>query len=178
MTLTQRLENTIRIVNDFPMPGIKFKDITPMLRDAALVRDTAAALAEPFAGKGITAVVGIESRGFLLGPLIAQQLNCGFVIVRKKGKLPPETQAVSYSLEYGNATIEMHRGALQPSDVVIVHDDLLATGGTGAACAELARQLGAQIAGFNFLIELEYLKGRRALGRYSTEVVSLLKYAN
>lgn len=178
MTLNERLENTIRIVNDFPMPGIKFKDITPMLRDHALMHDTAAALADPFISKGITAVVGIESRGFLLGPLIAQHLKCGFVIVRKKGKLPPETTAVSYSLEYGNATIEMNRGALTASDKVLVHDDLLATGGTGAACAELARQLGAEIAGFNFLIELEYLKGRRVLGRYNNEVVSLLKYAN
>ncbi len=178
MTLIERLEKAVRIVPDFPMPGIRFKDITPMLRDPALMRETAQALAEPFMGKGVTAVVGIESRGFLLGPLIAQQLNCGFIIVRKKGKLPPETNAVSYTLEYGNATIEMSRGALTAADNVVVHDDLLATGGTGAACAELTRQLGANVVGFNFLIELEFLKGRRALARYSENVVSLMKYAS
>lgn len=162
-SIQQRLRAAIREVPDFPQPGINFKDITPLLLDPHLMRDAAQALAEPFRNQHITRVLGIESRGFLLGPLIAQALDCGFVIVRKAGKLPPETTEVSYDLEYGSATLEIHRDALRPTDRVLIHDDLLATGGTAAAAAQLTRSLGAHVAGFCFLVDLTFLPGHTNL---------------
>lgn len=177
-TLTDRLEAAIREVPDFPKPGIRFKDISPVLLDPALVAEVALALATPFVGSGVTRVVGIESRGFLWGPLIAQQLDCGFVIVRKKGKLPPDTHEVSYDLEYGSATLEIHRQALGATDRVLIHDDLLATGGTAAAAASLAQRIGAQVVGYTFLIELAFLNGRSALGRHGGTPHALLSYAD
>ncbi len=176
--LPDRLRAAIREVPGFPKPGINFKDISPLLLDPALVFAAGAALAEPFRQAGITRVVGIESRGFLWGPLIAQQLDCGFVIVRKKGKLPPDTHAVSYDLEYGSATLEIHQTALGPTDRVLVHDDLLATGGTAAAAASLAQRIGAQVVGYSFLIELEFLGGRSALQPHGGSVHALLGYSS
>lgn len=176
--LRAQLRAAIREVPDFPKPGIRFKDITPLLLDPALVSAAAAELAAPFAQAGITRVVGIESRGFLWGPLIAQQLRCGFVIVRKQGKLPPSTHAVSYDLEYGSATLEIHQTALGPADRVLIHDDLLATGGTAAAAAQLAQRIGAQVAGFAFVIELAFLRGRAALQPAGGRVHALLDYAS
>lgn len=177
MTITQRLRAAIREVPDFPQPGINFKDITPLLLDPVLMRETAAALAQPFRSQGITRVLGIESRGFLLGPMIAQELGCGFVIVRKAGKLPPETTEVRYDLEYGSATLEIHKEAFCPTDRVLIHDDLLATGGTAAAAAKLTQSLGAQVAGFCFLVDLAFLPGRGNLQAIAP-VEALVEYAS
>ena len=174
--LARRLASAIHAVPDFPKPGILFRDITPLLLNPELVAETARALAEPFVTHGITRVVGIESRGFLWGPMIAQALGCGFVIVRKQGKLPPDTEEVSYDLEYGSAVLEISQHALGTNDHVLIHDDLLATGGTAAAAAELAERIGATVAGYTFLIELGALGGRAALARSAREVHALLNY--
>ena len=174
MTLTQRLNEVIRIVPDFPKPGISFKDVTPVFHDPILVRDCVQALVEPFKGLGINKVIGIESRGFLIGPMMAQELQCAFVVVRKKGKLPADTLAVSYELEYGNATIEVHTDAIQQGDRVVIHDDLLATGGTAAAAAQLCRLNDALVSGFAFLITLDFLNGRQKLNEFSEKQISLV----
>lgn len=175
--LEQRLRAAVREVPDFPQPGIRFKDITPLLLNPALVNQAAQALAAPFLGQGITKVVGIESRGFIFGPLMAQHLGAGFVIVRKAGKLPPDVMGVSYDLEYGSATLEISRHVLAPSDRLLIHDDLLATGGTASAAAQLAHQQQAQVLGFSFLIGLEYLAGRQRLQALGPVVHTLLAYA-
>lgn len=176
MSLEQQLKQKIREVPDFPIKGVNFKDITPIFMDPNLMIETQRTLAEPWHGKGINKVIGIESRGFLFGPQIATHLDAGFVIVRKAGKLPPETTSISYSLEYGDATIEMVRGAIQPGDRVLVHDDLLATGGTASACAKLVEQLHAEVVGFSFLIDLTFLNGQEALKPFSSEVHSIIHY--
>jgi adenine phosphoribosyltransferase len=171
------LKQRIREVPDFPIKGVNFKDISPIFLDPALIRQTAIALATPWLGKGITKVVGIESRGFLFGPQIAAHLNAGFVIVRKAGKLPPQTSSISYSLEYGNATIEMVTGSVGLGDKVLVHDDLLATGGTASASAALVKQLGAAVGGFSFLIDLEFLGGRKVLQELAPDVHAIIHYS-
>lgn len=176
MNIQQKLKNKIREVQDFPIKGVNFKDISPLFMDPFLMRETAAELANPWKGKGVTKVIGIESRGFLFGPQIAIELGAGFVVVRKAGKLPPETSSISYQLEYGNATIEMVKGSLQSTDRVLIHDDLLATGGTAGASAQLVRQLGAQVAGFSFLIDLAFLNGRKVLEQYAPQVHALVQY--
>ncbi len=176
MTLRKRLEQSIRTIPDFPQPGIQFKDITPVLLDAALVRDCARALADPYRQAAVQCVLGIESRGFLLGPLIAQELDCGFAIVRKKGKLPSDTIAVSYELEYGSATIELHRDALRPGDKVLIHDDLLATGGTATAAAELVNKLAASVVGFCFMVSLNFLPGKQRLSRIGAPITELIDF--
>ena len=172
----ERLLQTIRVVPDFPKPGISFKDITPVLLDPVLVRDCVIEMANPLRNQGITKIIGIESRGFLLGPMLAQELNCGFAIVRKKGKLPSETAEISYELEYGSATIEIHRDAMGAGDKVFIHDDLLATGGTAAAAAKLAQLLGAEVVGFGFLIGLGFLGGKQKLAEFSAPVYELLGF--
>lgn len=174
--LAQQLAAVIRIVPDFPKPGISFKDITPIFFDPQLVRACARALAAPFRDQRIDKILGIESRGFLLGPLIAQELDCGFVLVRKKGKLPGQTHEVSYDLEYGSATIEAHHDALHAGDRILIHDDLLATGGTAEAAARLGTHNGAQLCGFLFLVELESLGGRHRLEAFGQPVLSLISY--
>lgn len=176
MSLEALLKSRIREVPDFPIQGVNFKDISPIFLDPDLMRQTANALAEPWKGKGITRVVGIESRGFLFGPQIAQILGAGFVIVRKAGKLPPETTSISYSLEYGNATIEMVKGSVGPDDKVLIHDDLLATGGTAGASALLVSQLGAAVGGYSFLIDLAFLGGRTVLSKNGHEVQAVIHY--
>ena len=154
----------LRTIPDFPEPGVLFKDITPILADPTLLRDALAALVEPFVDTGITKVIGIESRGFILGAMLADELDAGFVPVRKQGKLPYKTHQVKYELEYGTDCIEMHIDALNPSDKVLIHDDVIATGGTAVAAYRLAEQSGAEVVGFAFLIEINALKGREALG--------------
>jgi adenine phosphoribosyltransferase len=176
MTIEEQLRSAIREVPDFPIPGILFKDISPLFLDPQLVRGCVEALAAHWRGQGITKVVGIDSRGFLLGPQIALALDAGFVMVRKKGKLPPETIEVTYELEYGNATLESVRAALHPGDRVIIHDDLLATGGTAEAAARLARQLGAEVVGFSFIAGLNFLSGREKLARIQPEIHVLVGY--
>ena len=153
----------VRTIADFPEPGIQFKDITPILADAALLRRAVNGLAEPWKGHGITKVIGIESRGFILGAMLADELGAGFVPVRKQGKLPFTTIRESYELEYGTDTIEMHIDAVSDRDMVLIHDDVIATGGTAAATHRLARFAGAEVAGFSFLIELGFLDGRSRL---------------
>jgi len=169
------LDAFIRTVPDFPKPGIQFKDITPLLADPDALRQTAEALAAPFQGQGITKVVGIEARGFILGPMLASLLGAGFVPARKPGKLPAATRSASYALEYGTDTIEMHADALTADDVVLIHDDVIATGGTAAAAAQLVAQGGSTLVGFSFMVELAFLDGRTNLPP-ETPVASLFTY--
>lgn len=176
MTIEEKVKASIRDVADFPKQGILFKDITPILENPVLCREIAASLSEPFKNQEINAIVGVESRGFLFGMLIAQHLNIPFIPVRKAGKLPYHTVSWSYDLEYGSATIEMHADAIKPNWKVIVHDDLLATGGTAAAAAELIISQGATVEGFSFLVELSFLNGQNALSKYCTEIKSLVTY--
>ncbi|TAE47895.1 MAG: adenine phosphoribosyltransferase [Bacteroidetes bacterium] len=176
--LTQRLRAAIREVPDFPIPGILFKDISPLFLDPQLIRDSAAVLSQHWKEKNVTKVIGIDSRGFLFGPQMAIALDAGFVMVRKKGKLPPETVEVTYELEYGNATIESVKEAIQPGDRIVVHDDLLATGGTAGAAAKLAASLGAEVIGFSFLVHLSFLDGYEKLQAISPDIHCLLDFAD
>ncbi len=160
---TDRLRRAIRTVPDFPAPGIQFKDFTPLLADPELLRAAVRALAAPFEEAGITKVVGIEARGFILGGLLAEHLGAGFVPVRKAGKLPHETARQAYDLEYGTDAVEVHVDAVREGDHVLIHDDVIATGGTARATYELLRGRAAHVAGFAFLIELEALGGRHVL---------------
>jgi|SRR5437660_5045978 len=169
------LRSAIRDVPDFPKPGIVFKDITPVLLEPALLALAVELLARPYLGAGITRVVAIESRGFLLGAPVALALQAGLVPVRKPGKLPAARDRVEYALEYGSDALEMHRDALHSGDVALIVDDVLATGGTAAAAAALVAGRGAALAGFAFLIELGSLGGRGKLPDGSVE--ALLHYA-
>lgn len=157
------LKAAVRDVPDFPIKGILFKDITPILRDGRLFRIAVDSFADRHKGKKIDAVVGIDARGFIFAGAVAYKLGVGFVPVRKKGKLPYKTVVTSYTLEYGSETSEMHIDALKKGDNVIIVDDLLATGGTAMAAATLVKQLGATIVEIDFLIELSFLKGRERL---------------
>jgi adenine phosphoribosyltransferase len=163
--LEQRLRALIRDVPDFPRPGIVFRDITTLVADAAGFRDAVDAMAAPWRDAQVTAVAGIESRGFILGGAIAHELGAGFVAVRKQGRLPRTTVAEAYQLEYGEAVLEVHADAVQPDQRVLVVDDLLATGGTAAATVHLLRRIGAEVVGCAFLVELDGLGGSRTLGR-------------
>jgi adenine phosphoribosyltransferase len=153
----------LRDVPDFPKPGILFKDITPLLADPRAFHITLDLFAERFIGEHIDTVVGIESRGFIFGGALAARLNGSFVPVRKPGKLPYKTDSVAYSLEYGEATLQMHVDAIKPGAKVLIVDDLLATGGTATAAAELTTRQGGVIAGFAFVVELDFLGGRLKL---------------
>jgi adenine phosphoribosyltransferase len=168
------LKSLIRNIPDFPKPGILFRDITTLLNDAGAFRAAIDALAANFEKKGITKIVGMESRGFLVAAPLAYLLNAGFVPVRKKGKLPFKTNAVTYDLEYGTDTLEMHQDAVVRGERVLVADDLLATGGTAKATCDLINASGGEIAGVGFLIELAGLKGRERLKGY--DVYSLITY--
>lgn len=163
----------IRDIPGFPKPGIIFKDITPLLADHAALDEAVTLLLEPFAKEKVDAVCGIESRGFIFGSLIANRLGVGFIPIRKAGKLPAETIAESYELEYGQATIEIHTDAIKPGQRVLMVDDLLATGGTMVAACKLVERLGGKVVGCPFVIELAFLPGRKALEKY--RVHSLLK---
>ena len=174
--LEQRLRDAIRDVPDFPKPGILFKDITPILLDPALCSDTADDLADGVRQLRPDVVIGVESRGFFFGLMMAQRLGVPFVPVRKAGKLPYHTVSHQYSLEYGTATVEMHIDAVRPGQRVLIHDDLLATGGTAAAAAELVTRQGGTVAGFSFLVALDFLNGEQTLKPYADNIVSLLHY--
>ncbi len=158
MSLQEKIKLAVRNVPDFPKPGIQFKDITTLFLDPALCEEVLDELVKA-TPKGVTAVVGVESRGFIFGFPLALRLGIPFIPVRKAGKLPADTISQSYDLEYGSAVIEMHKDALSAEDKVLVHDDLLATGGTASAAAELIRQTGAEVCGFSFILGLEELKG-------------------
>ena len=168
------LKQLIRDVPDFPKPGILFKDITTLLRDAGGLHSAIDCLAEPYREARLDKVVGIESRGFIFGAAVADRLGVGFVPVRKPGKLPAATLSASYALEYGTDTLEMHRDALGPGQRVLVVDDLLATGGTARAAVSLVRECGAEVAGVAFLIELEALNGRAQLP--DEQLFTVLRY--
>ncbi|MGA9527498.1 MAG: adenine phosphoribosyltransferase [Terriglobales bacterium] len=170
----EALKKLIREVPDFPKKGILFYDITTLLKDKLGFARLIDALSENYIGKEIDLILGMEARGFIFGPALAYRLNAGFVPVRKPGKLPAETAKVSYDLEYGSNALEIHRDAIQKGQRVLIVDDLLATGGTAVATAELATILGGKIAGFAFVVELDFLKGRERLGKY--DVFSLLHY--
>lgn len=170
----QRLAALIRNIPDFPQPGIQFKDITPLVKNPAMLRLAVHQLIHPFLGEELTAIAGMEARGFIFGSLVAWELGIGFVPLRKPGKLPYDVQSASYDLEYGSAELEVHTDALNQNDRVLLIDDLIATGGTAAASCELIEKLGAEIAGCAFVIELDALKGRDKLSQY--RVHSLLHY--
>jgi len=155
----------VRDVPDFPKPGILFRDITPLLLQGPLLKAAAAAMAEPFAKAKVSKVLGIESRGFILGAPVAMVLKAGFIPARKSGKLPWERHRIEYQLEYGTDAIEIHRDAIAPGDRVLIVDDLIATGGTAAAAAQAVAQAGGRLLGFSFLIELADLNGRSKLGK-------------
>ncbi len=173
MTTAEKLAARMRIIPDFPKPGISFKDITPILADGPLFNEMIELFAEKYRTAGITKVVGMEARGFLFAAPLAVKLGAGMVPVRKKGKLPYETVAETYALEYGTDTLEMHKDAVTPADKVLIIDDVLATGGTAAAAVRLVEKLGAKIEGVAFLMELEFLHGRDKLT--GQQVFSALK---
>jgi adenine phosphoribosyltransferase len=168
-----KLRKLVRDVPDYPKPGILFKDITPVLADANAFASAIEALALPFVGQRIDAVLGIESRGFMFAAPIALRLNAGFVPVRKPGKLPRATDRAEYALEYGTDALEMHKDALRPGARVLIVDDVIATGGTAAAAVQLAKAQGAEVVAVTFLLELSFLNG---LAKLDVPSVSLLKY--
>lgn len=171
MTLQDRLAQSIRTVPDFPKPGVSFKDITPVLQDVALFADVTAAMAAPWRGKGITHVLAIESRGFLFGAPVAQHLGASLVPVRKPGKLPAAHLTERYALEYGEDAVEIHTDAVDAKSLVLIVDDVLATGGTAAATRRLANRLGAGVAGISAVIDLAFLPWRRALTGVQVETL-------
>ena len=168
------LKAMIRHVPDFPKAGILFYDVTTLLRDREGLRLAIDALAEPYRDRGIDTIVGIESRGFILGAAVADRIGAGFVPVRKLGKLPSQTVRASYALEYGTDTLEMHRDAIDPGQRVVIVDDLLATGGTARATIDLVRQVGGKVEALAFLIELVELNGRSKLG--GENILAVLQY--
>jgi len=170
----EHLRSIIRDIPDFPKPGIVFKDITPVLKNPAAFRFVIERLAKHFRPLKPTAIVSMEARGFLFGMALAYELGCGFVPVRKKGKLPYKTRSLAYTLEYGTDVLEVHADALDQKDVVVVVDDVLATGGTARAVVDLVTQCGARTAGLGFLMELSFLHPRDKL--QGMEILSLITY--
>ena len=172
--LLEKLRAGVRDVPDFPKKGIVFKDITPILSDGSLFKTSIDVFIERCRGKKIDKIVGIDARGFLFGSAVAYELGVGFVPIRKRGKLPFKTEIAKYSLEYGEAEMEMHIDAMRPGEKIVLVDDLLATGGTSAAAAALIKKVGGELVEAQFLIELEFLHGREKLA--PTPVDSFLKY--
>ena len=171
---SERISNAVRDVPDFPKPGILFKDITPLLSDGSLFRETIDLFVKACEPLRPDKIVGIDARGFVFGAAVAYELGVGFVPVRKKGKLPYRTQEASYTLEYGEATVEMHVDAIEKGERIVLVDDLLATGGTSAAAAKLIKEAGGELVEAQFLIELEFLNGRKNL--QGVTVRAFLKY--
>ena len=168
------LKELVRDIPDFPKKGIVFKDITPLFRNPASLKEIVDKTSDHYTGQKIDVIVGAEARGFLIGPAVAIRLNAGFIPVRKPGKLPYETASMTYQLEYGTDTLEIHNDAIKPGDNVLMVDDLLATGGTMAACCKLVESLGGKIVGCAFIIELTFLQGRNLLSKH--DVFSLIQY--
>jgi Adenine/guanine phosphoribosyltransferases and related PRPP-binding proteins len=169
------IKNSIRNVSDFPSPGIQFKDITTAFKDGQILRKIAEVMYEKYKDKGITKIVGIESRGFIMSSILAEKLGVGFVPIRKKGKLPAATKSESYQKEYGIDEIEIHKDALKSDDIVLVHDDLLATGGTMLAAERLIKQFGVKDLYFDFLIELDEFNAR-SLFEHPERVDSIIHF--
>ena len=174
--ISQKIHTAIREVTDFPKTGINFKDITTLLLDYRLSNEIVDVFIERLKEMQIDAIVGMESRGFLFGFLLANKMGIPFVPIRKAGKLPGKTLKFKYDLEYGSAEVEVHKSDIKKGWNIVVHDDLLATGGTACAASELIRKLGANVAAFAFVISLDYLKGNEKLEKYSKEIISLKKY--
>ena len=174
--ISDKLDKAIREVPNFPKPGINFKDITTLLLNPELSTEIVDAFIERLKVKQIDAIIGVESRGFLFGFLLANKMGIPFVPIRKVGKLPGETLRFKYDLEYGSAEMEVHKSDVKEGWNVVVHDDLLATGGTACAASELIQQLGSNVAAFAFVISLDYLKGNEKLEKYSKEIISLKRY--
>lgn len=175
MSLVTEIKQTIRDVPDFPKPGINFKDITPLFYDQKLCSKIVDGFIEQMEVIP-DAIIGIESRGFLFGFLMANKLNKPFVLIRKAGKLPYKKIGFEYDLEYGTSKIEIHEDALQKDWKVIIHDDLLATGGTAEAAAQLVKQIGANVIGFNFVVGLDFLNGKEKLNKHSKNIICLVNY--
>ncbi len=169
----ETLKQNIREIPDFPIPGILFYDVTTLFKNPACLQELSDTLYEMYKDKGITKVVGIESRGFIMGPILATRLNVGFIPIRKPGKLPAETLEESYDKEYGTDTVQIHKDALNENDVVLIHDDLLATGGTMVASTKLVQKFNPKKVFVNFIIELDELKGREAFTK-DTQIDSIL----
>lgn len=177
MLLIDQLQSSIRDVNGYPKPGIVFKDITPVLADPGLMKQIVRFMADSYCNKKIDVVAGIEARGFILGSILAHELGCRFVPVRKAGKLPFTTRRQAYNLEYGTAEIEVHTDAVRPGDRVLIHDDLLATGGTACAAGKLIKSFGGEISAFSFLINLSFLPGAgMVLEQFGISPDFLIKY--
>ena len=172
--MSEELKKYIRTVKDFPIEGIMFRDITTLLLDPVASKKTIEELYDFAKDLNITKVVGIESRGFLFGMMLAEKLGVGFVPIRKPGKLPAETESMEYELEYGTDKIEIHKDAIDPGDKVLLHDDLLATGGTAEAACKLIEKLGGEVVQVSFIVELSFLKGREHLQNY--DVKALVDY--
>jgi adenine phosphoribosyltransferase len=172
--LERKIKQSIRIVHDYPKKGVSFKDLTTLWKDPSLLRKTTEALAHYWEGRRLDKIVGIEARGFIVGAALAYRLGIGFVPARKAGKLPSKTVRVSYELEYGKHSLEIHSDGVSKGDKVLIVDDLLATGGTARAVLKLVQKLGGTVEGFAFVAELDYLKGRRKLSGY--EIQSLARY--
>lgn len=170
----EELKNAVRNIPDFPIPGIQFKDVTTLFKDAERLKELSDILYETYKDKGITKVVGIESRGFIMGPILATRIGAGFVPIRKPGKLPAETVEISYAKEYGTDTIQIHKDAINDDDTVLIHDDLLATGGTMRAAVDLVKMFNPKDIYVNFIIELKELDGRKVFTS-DTKIDSVLE---
>jgi adenine phosphoribosyltransferase len=173
MTIEEKLKAIIRDVPDFPKPGILFKDISTIMLNPEISKEVLNHLKDVYKEQQIEAVAGIESRGFLFGYPLAMELGVPFVLIRKEGKLPYKKIKHAYNLEYGSAVVEIHEDAVLPGQRVLIHDDLLATGGSADAAAELIKKCGGQIAGFNFLVGLSFLNGSEKLSKHSSNIVNL-----
>ena len=173
MTLEEKLKAVIRDVPDFPKPGILFKDISPIMLNPSISNEILDHLEELYKNQQIDGVAGIESRGFLFGYPLAMRLGVPFILIRKEGKLPYKKVSFSYELEYGFSAIELHEDAIEPGQRILIHDDLLATGGSAEAAANLVTKCGGQIAGFNFLVNLSFLNGEEKLSKFSSNIVNL-----
>lgn len=176
MSVETKLRDAIRDVPDFPKEGIIFKDITPIMQNAELSNEVLDEMCKIYKGQDIDAIAGIESRGFLFGYPLAMRLGIPFILIRKKGKLPYKKISHDYDLEYGSATIEMHTDAVGENQKVLIHDDLLATGGSAEAAAHLIEKSGGKVTGFNFLVALDFLKGNEKLKHFSDNITSFVNY--
>lgn len=176
MSIEEKIKGVVRNVPDFPKPGINFKDISTILENPSISKDIVQEFKARLAGHKVDAIVGVESRGFIFGMPLALALDIPFILIRKKGKLPYDTIEYTYDLEYGSATVEMHVDSVKKGWNVFIHDDLLATGGTAAAAAELVQQQGGKVAGFGFLINLSFLNGEERLKQYTNSIINLANY--
>ncbi len=174
--IKEKLDDVIRTIPDFPKEGIRFKDITPILLDYNLTNDIIDAFISALNGVKVDAIVGVESRGFLFGFLLANKMEVPFIPIRKVGKLPGETIKYNYDLEYGSAEVEVHKNDIKSDWNIVVHDDLLATGGTAVAASELILQLGARVSAFTFVVNLDFLNGKKELEKYTNNIISLTNY--